>query len=237
MFYHDLLCNHRWPIPMMRNIKMHIKRKYFQLGFQLQWALQGTVAMGLEKVFFSKGLAGAFLQGIVVGWGGVPTWFQVCRHIKQGFFFQEVWCSYQLPQSPGLLEWSRHPSEPYVALSWLTGSLSPPTCSCGSGWAGPCWDMEPGLGNWPARLRKLVRVSRGLFPHHLLREITATLRTLRSSQRLASLQNPEFESKQDKSRHHMWHQYGQGAVKTEATQIIYFLSICTLAYFLGCWCL
>ena len=57
--------------------------------------------------------------------------------------------------------------------------------------------MEPGLGDWPARLRKLVRVSEGFFPHHLLREITATLRTLRSSQRLASLQNPDFESKQD----------------------------------------
>lgn len=57
--------------------------------------------------------------------------------------------------------------------------------------------MEPGLGDWPARLRKLVRVCGGLFPPHLLREITATLRNLRSSWRLASLQNPDFESKQD----------------------------------------
>lgn len=73
----------------------------------------------------------------------------------------------------------------------------PTNCSCESGWVGPCWDMEPGLGDWPAKLRKLVSVSGGLLPHQLLREITVTLRTLRPSQRLASLQNPDFESKQD----------------------------------------
>ena len=189
--------------------------------------------MGLQKVFFSRGLAGAFPQGIVVGWGGVPTWFQVCRHIKQGFFFQEVWCSYQLPQSPGLLEWSHHPSEPYVTLSWLTGALSPPTCSCGSGWAGPCWDMEPGLGDWPGRLRKLVRVSGGLFPHHLWGRSQDS--QVKSASGLTS--KPRLRGQAEQSRHHTWHQYGQGVVKPEAMQIIHFLSICTLAYFLGCWCL
>lgn len=64
----------------------------------------------------------------------------------------------------------------------------PTNCSCESGWAGPCWDMEPGLGNWPAKLRKLVSCFWRSPSHQLLREITVTLRTLRPSQRLASLQ-------------------------------------------------
>ena len=132
----------------------------------------------------------------------------------------------------------KSPSFRVICHSVLTHRGSKPTnCSCESSWAGPCWDMEPGLWDWPAKLRKLVSVSGGLLPHQLLREITVTLRTLRSKSASGLTSKPRLWEQAGQSRHHMWHQYGQGVVKPEATQILDFLSICTLACFLGCWCL
>lgn len=118
-------------------------------------------------------------------------------HFQQGFYFQGDWGSYQLPQSPGLLEWRHHPLEPHVTLSWLAGPLSPPTC--------PLWLwVGNGLGSsgtrrlaWGDRLtspRRLLAVSGAPFPHHRQMEITATPRSLSPSQPLPGSSWPHFKA-------------------------------------------
>lgn len=143
--------------------------------------------MMLETVFFSRSLAGAFLQGIVVELGGAPTCPRSADTSSKASASMEFdaavsshshqasWSEVTILQSHMSLSFR------VICHSVLTHRGSKPTnCSCESSWAGPCWDMEPGLGDWPAKLRKLVSVSGGLLPHQLLREITVTLRTLRS---------------------------------------------------------
>lgn len=99
------------------------------------------------------------------------------------------------PQSPGLLEWDRHHSEPLVTLPGSvlglrhrgSGAHLPSLCGCALGGPGPAgarslaWDrVGDGVGEVvePVRMRSWVAVPGTPCCHHQLIEIAATSRTL-----------------------------------------------------------